>query len=68
MVSAVAPCVPRDGDRAVGVNVEPRSREGSLSRATVVISVVCPRHDDARFEEMTEAAARRDRTTVQKQQ
>ena len=31
-VSDVAPCVDRDGARAIGVNVEARGREDHLSR------------------------------------
>ena len=40
-VSAVAPCVDRDGGRAVGVNIEQRPREGSLARVgrdSVIVS------------------------------
>ena len=55
-VSEVAPCVDRDGARAVAVNLEPRPREGSLLRAAATIAVVCPHHDEARFAEMTAAA------------
>ena len=55
-VSDVAPCVDRDGARAVAVNVEAREREGSLRRAIATISIVCPRHDETRFAAMAEAA------------
>ena len=54
-VGPVAPHVRPDGSPAVGVRLDAAAPLGSLSRARLTVSIVCPREDDARCRALIDA-------------